>query len=242
MIKTDMDSRFEKPALLLAIVCGVTASLLMSAAVWAGSTPTPTPSAIRAPAQQSGFFPPLPSVPDGGGSNPNVTVSLPIDAFDTSVPASTVIIEPVTTTLINSTTTGGANYIGFQGDFTFDSAIVGFATPQVAAAGLTAGPPAWTLSFSILNSGPGTIKTGRISAFVSDGSTGLNGSGTLFNLRMRRVSSTPGAMSPLVWAPPQSGNQFTFVDDNLLQWTPNQTDGLITIGPQCNRTEGFDDI
>src|SRR5205823_10855788 len=46
-----------------------------------------------------------------------ITVSLPIDTFDTSVPISTVIIKPVTTTLIDPTTTGGINYVGFQGDF-----------------------------------------------------------------------------------------------------------------------------
>ena len=44
------------------------------------------------------------------------------------------------TTLIDSTTTSGDNYIGFQGDFTFDSAVVTFATPQVQRAGLTSDP------------------------------------------------------------------------------------------------------
>src|SRR5436309_720438 len=84
---------------------------------------------------EGGFYPPLPeTAPDGV---PAITVALPIDTFNTTVPASTVIIEPVTTTLIDSTTTGGANYVGFQGDFTFDSAVVGFDTPQVQRAGLT---------------------------------------------------------------------------------------------------------
>jgi hypothetical protein len=49
-------------------------------------------------------------------------------------------------------------------------------------------------------------------------------------------------MSPLVWAPVSSGNQFIFLDDNLLSWIPNQTNGLITIGPACDRTEVFNDI
>ena len=125
-----------------------------------------------------------------------ITVSLPIDTFDTSVPSATVIIEPVTTTLIDPPR--GLNYIGFQGDFTFDSAVVTFATPQVQPAGLTA--TNWNVSANILNTGPGTLKTLRISAFSLD-FTPLNGMGTLFNLRMLRVSNTPGDTSPLVWQP-----------------------------------------
>src|SRR5437899_3086602 len=105
MIKTDMNSSLERTALVLAIVCGVVPSLLMSGAASAGPNPTPTPLPSPAPARQGGFFPPLPVVPDGGGTLPGITVSLPIDNFDTSVPFSTVIIEPVTTTLIDSTTT-----------------------------------------------------------------------------------------------------------------------------------------
>src|SRR5436190_21236953 len=227
MIEIDMDSWLEKSALVLAIVCVTTASLLMSGALSAGPTPTPTPLPRSAPAQQRGFFPPLPSVPDGGGSNPNVTVSLPIDAFDTSVPASTVIIEPVTTTLIDSTTTGGANYVGFQGDFTFDSAVVTFSSPYVQRAGLTSDPN-WNVSANILNTGPGTTETLRVSAF-STTLVPLNGSGTLYELRMLRVSNTSGAVSPLVWAPVSSGNEFIFIDDNLNQIVANQTNGLITI-------------
>src|SRR5438045_4801729 len=58
------------------------------------------------PAQaQGGFYPPLPgpAAPDGTFTNPNITVSLPIDSFSNTVPASTIIIEPVNTTLIDST-------------------------------------------------------------------------------------------------------------------------------------------
>src|SRR6266446_8775390 len=80
-------------------------------------------------AQQGGFYPPLPAAPEGGGNLPGITVALPVDSFDAALISSTVIIEPVTTTLLNSTTTGGANLVGFQGDFTYDSAIVSFAAP-----------------------------------------------------------------------------------------------------------------
>ena len=63
--------------------------------------------------------------------NPLITVSLPTDNFDNAVPAATIIIEPVMTTLIDPTTTGGLNYVGFQGDFTFDSAVVSFPPVRV---------------------------------------------------------------------------------------------------------------
>src|SRR5438046_2667987 len=106
MIKTEMDSPLTRTALVLALVRGVTASLLMSGAASAGPNPTQTPLPSPAPARQSGFFPPLPVVPDGGGTLPGITVSLPIDTMDLSVPATTVLIKPVTTTLIDSTTTG----------------------------------------------------------------------------------------------------------------------------------------
>ena len=101
----------------------------------------------KASAPGSGTITPL--VPQG---EPTITVSLPIASFDTSVPSSTVIIEPVMTTLIDPTTTNGINYIAFQGDFTFDSAVVSFATPQVQGAGLTA--TNWNVSSNILNTGP----------------------------------------------------------------------------------------
>src|SRR6266446_773407 len=88
-------------------------------------------SSFRAAPQAApdGFYPPLPAAPEGGGNLPGITVALPVDSFDAALISSTVIIEPVTTTLLNSTTTGGANLVGFQGDFTYDSAIVSFAAP-----------------------------------------------------------------------------------------------------------------
>ena len=122
-----------------------------------------------------------------------VTVSLPIASLDNSVPIATVIIQPVVTTNIDPS----LNYIGFQGDFTFDETVVTFSTPFVEAAGLTA--TGWTVAGNILP-GPGPIRTLRVSAFSNDGFTPLNGSGTLYNLRMLRVSSTPGASTALTWA------------------------------------------
>jgi Carboxypeptidase regulatory-like domain len=137
----------------------------------------------------------------------------------------TLIIEPVVTTFIDP----GLNYIGFQGDFTFDSSVVTFdtaASGPTQPAGVTA--TNWNVSAAILNSGPGAIKTLRISAFSQD-QTPLNGSGTLFNLRMHRLSSTPGATSPLVWQP--APDNFIFLGADFNTHAPASTpSGLITIG------------
>src|SRR5438105_10861488 len=73
---------------------------------------------------------------------------------------------------------------------------------------------------------PVPIMTLRISALSND-FTPLSGAGTLFELRMLRVSSIPGAMSPLIWAP--SPDNFFFIDGNLNTFPPDQNNGLITI-------------
>ena len=118
------------------------------------SVPTPTPT-------------PLP-----------VKISLPIDTFDSTVAASTVLIKPVTASFIASS----FSYVGFQGDFTYTSSVVGFAAPFVQKAGLTAGN--WNVSGNVL--GTGSTRTLRISAFSNDFQP-LSGTGTLFELRMLRV-------------------------------------------------------
>src|SRR5438552_18186784 len=92
------------------------------------------------------------------------------------------------------------------------------------AAGLTA--VNWNVSGNVLNSGPGTFKNLRVSAFSND-FTPLNGSGLLYNVRMLRVSNNPGDMSTLAWQP--APDNFIFIDDNLNVHTPAQTNGLITI-------------
>ena len=153
-------------------------------------------------APQAGFYPPLPqAVPNLQPAilNPSITVILPTATFDTSVPIATVIIQPVTTTLIDPTTTGGLDYVGFQGDFTFDETVVKFvsATP-VSAAGLTVTTGGWSVLGAVL-AGPGPIRTLRVLATANDTVTGLSGSGTLFNLNMLRVSCTPGAF-PAHWS------------------------------------------
>src|SRR6187551_3298225 len=68
--------------------------------------------AAQSDQRQDGFYPPLP-VPEAEGPVPvpGITVALPVDT--TGVPVGTGFIEPITTTLIDPTTTSGANYVGF---------------------------------------------------------------------------------------------------------------------------------
>ena len=167
-----------------------------------GTTATPSPAPTATPPPGSAY------------------VSLPTADFDPSIPSSTVIIQPVVTTNIDSS----SNFIGFQGDFTFDSSVVDFSSPFVEAAGLTS-TGSWHVAGHALP-GSGPIRTFRLS-FSSNDFVPLFGSGTLFNLRMLRVSSAPGATSPLVWR--STPNNFVFVDADLNTFTPGQNNGLITI-------------
>ena len=106
--------------------------------------------------------------------------------------------------------------VGFQGDLTFDERMVTFQSQPVQNAGLTAGN--WTVSGNVL-AGPGPIRTLRISAYSTDFKP-LSGSGTLFDLKMVRVSK--GAQNTsLFWA--AAPNQFTFVDVNLKTQVPAHT-------------------
>src|SRR5436190_18156612 len=82
------------------------------------------------------------------GTPPPVTVSLPIDTLDNSVPLGTVLLKPVATTNIDA----GLNYIGFEGDLTFNKKVCTFSSVAGEKAGLTSG--SWTVSGNILP-GPG---------------------------------------------------------------------------------------
>src|SRR5438132_1154186 len=121
-------------------------------------------SSFRAAPQAASdsFYPPLPApeqaqkgglpaAPEGTFTNPNITVSLPVSGMDPLVPPGTLIVMPVTTTLIDSFTTAGSNYIGFQGDFLFDSAVISFPTSgSCVACGLTSVVP-WTVAGNVIN-------------------------------------------------------------------------------------------
>src|SRR5438045_1734408 len=116
------------------VTLGVLGSTLISGAAL-GQTPSPSPAPV--------------------------TVSLPIDTLDTTVPDTTVVPKPVTTTNIDSS----LSYVAFQADFTFDETILTFGSPPVAGAGLTGGN--WNVTGNVLPD-PGPIRTLRVSAFSND--------------------------------------------------------------------------
>ena len=144
-------------------------------------------------------------------------LALPNVKVDTSV---TDFIAQVATSTINA----ADRLVGFQGDFTFDERMVTFQDPPVQNAGLTAGN--WNVSGNVLP-GPGPIRTLRISAYSLD-FTALSGSGTLFELRMTRVSKAAQS-TQLLWAAPP--NQFIFIDADLKTQKPGYSaSGGVFIG------------
>ena len=128
-------------------------------------------------------------------------VSLPDIALDRSM---TDFVAAVTTTMIDAKN----NLVGFQGDFTFDERVVSFQDPVVQKAGITGGN--WNVSGNVLP-GQGPIRILRVSAFSND-FVPLQGSGTLFELRMKRVSKS-GESTPLTWKP--APDNFFFIDADL---------------------------
>lgn len=170
-------------------------------------TPSPTPTAT---ATSTATIPPTPTPTPTPTPHIPVTVSLPFATITTAV---TNFTQPVTTTSIDPS----YNLVGFQGDFTFDSTVITFQANPASAAGLTG--TNWNVTAAI-QPGGGPIRTLRISAFSND-FTPLSGSGTLFNLNMTRVSSTPGTNTDLVWAAPP--NDFYFIDADLNSQIPAGT-------------------
>ena len=146
------------------------------------------------------------------------TLSLPNVAVDAFV---TNFIVQVTTTAIDA----GDKLVGFQGDFTFDERVVTFQSEPVQKAGITGGN--WNVSGNVLPvlPGAGPIRTLRISAYSND-FTPFSGSGTLFELRMSRVSkATQGTQ--LIWAAPP--DDFIFIDADLNTQKPgNAAPGSVT--------------
>jgi hypothetical protein len=115
--------------------------------------------------------------------------------------------------------------VGFQGDFTFDERVVAFQSEPVRKAGVTGGN--WNVSGNVLPvlPGGGPIRTLRIAAFSND-FTPLSGSGTLFELRITRVSKA-GQGTQLLWAAPP--DQFIFIDADLKTQAPvNAAPGNVT--------------
>ena len=158
----------------------------------------------------SGFIHRPESPPQFAAFEDTSALELPANVAAVTLPNTRVdrlltdFIAPVTTSAINAKN----NLVGFQGDFTFDERVVHFQSEPVQNAGLTAGN--WNVSGNVLP-GPGPIRTLRISAYSLD-FTPLSGSGTLFELRMTRMSkATQGTQ--LLWAAPP--DQFIFIDTEL---------------------------
>ena len=130
----------------------------------------------------------------------------------------TNFVAAVTTSAID----GKNKLVGFQGDFTFDERVVTFQSPPVQKAGITGGN--WNVSGNVLP-GTGPIRTLRISAFSNDFAP-LNGSGTLFELRMSKVSKAAQS-TQLLWAAPP--DHFFFIDADLnVQKPGNAAPGSVT--------------
>jgi hypothetical protein len=144
-------------------------------------------------------------------SLPNVSASLSVTSF--TAPVTTAALDP------------RDDLVGFQGDFIFDSTVVSFQDPPVREAGLTARD--WNISANVLP-GEGNLRTLRVSAF-SKYFAPLRGSGTLFELRMTRVSRSTDAVTQFVWAAPP--DNFVFIDYNLQRRVPQSTaPGSVRIG------------
>ena len=100
--------------------------------------------------------------------------------------------------------------------------MVTFQVAPVQNAGLTASN--WKVSGNVLL-GPGPIRTLRISAFSLD-FTPLSGSGTLFELRMIKVSQAAQG-TQLLWSEPP--DHFIFIDADLNTQKPgNAAPGSVT--------------
>jgi hypothetical protein len=104
--------------------------------------------------------------------------------------------------------------VGFQGDLTFDERVLHFDQEPIVKRGLTGG--SWNVSGNVL-SGPGPIRTLRISAFATN-LVPLSGTGTLFGLRLTKFVKA-AAKSELTWAAPPDGLIFVDLDLNTRQPT-----------------------
>ena len=154
------------------------------------------------------------TIPAGPSDLPTMPmrVAVPVAVTKVALPNVDPSLSDFVAAVSTSNIAAGDKLVAFQGDFTFDSTVVTFQSTPVARAGLTANGN-WALAANVL--GTGTIKTLRVSCFALDANSVLSGEGPLFELRMTRVSSKPGASTQLIWA--AAPNNFMFLDDNV-QW------------------------
>lgn len=149
-------------------------------------------------------------------------ISLPEKAIDKSMANFTL---PVTVSAID----GKSNLVGFQGDITFDERVITFQNPPVQKAGMTGGN--WNVSGNVLP-GTGPIRTLRVSSYSNDFAP-LNGSGTLFELRLSRVGKGTES-TPLTWA--GAPNHFFFIGADLNTQKPGEaTNGNVSLGAKLQK-------
>lgn len=146
-----------------------------------------------------------------------------------ALPASSIPPDMSTFTLpvLTFTIDAADNLIWFQGDLVFDSSVVTFPATPVQPAGLTAND--WIVSGKVM--GRDKFKTLRIAGYSIGQTTPLQGSGTLFELKVNRArGGRPGAGTSLTWAP---SGRFFFVDSQANARLPASTPpGRISIaGP-----------
>ena len=117
-------------------------------------------------------------------------VALPEVAGDQS---KSNFIAAVTTSAIDAKN----KLVGFQGDFTFDERVVTFQSPPVQKAGIPPAAIGTCRGTFCLGAGPDqeAAHIGLLERFYA----ALSGSGTLFELRMTRVSKVDHS-TPLIWA------------------------------------------
>jgi len=158
------------------------------------------------------------------------TVSLPTTSVGTNVTSFSLLISVTDTT--------GNNYIGFQGDFTFNEAIA--TVTSATASGITAS--GWTVQGNLLAGGPGT-RTFRFIGTSNDGVTPLAGSGTLFTINLTKAAGgSVGSSTPLTWST-VPGNGFKFLDGTTFNLVDPlaQVNGLLTLTniPNAVALSGF---
>lgn len=136
-----------------------------------------------------------------------------------ALPASAIAPDMSTFTLpvLTLTIDAADKLVGFQGDLVFDSSVITFPATPVQPAGLTAND--WNVSGNV--AGKGSNKTLHIVGYAINQTTPLQGSGTLFELKMNRArGGRPGASSALAWAP---SDNFFFLDSQANLRAPAST-------------------
>lgn len=177
----------------------------------AGGTPSPYDGTVTLPSGTTTTTVTLTTANPAPAPTPlPIMVALPTTAVPPGMSTFTLPVQTLTIDAADDLT-------GFQGDLVFDSSVVNFPDKPVQSAGLTASD--WNVSGNVL--GKGTTKTLRVVGYSLNQTTPLQGSGTLFELKMNRVKGRrPGVSTELTWAPPDN---FFFLTSNSDRRAPAST-------------------